>query len=407
MKIKLVFEIGVIGDFHHSQAGLYRVADELLKQFSTNKEVELHYSLFAHFRSKTTTKDVERILNAKEINIRSVNSRKRILFLPFRKEKLFKFLYKKLGISDYVINENSILNKAQIYHTPYYPIPKELNKYKNLKKVITVHDLIPIIFPNYNSDKILMDEIFESISSDDYVICVSENTKKDLLEIVPKINPNNVFVSLLAASPKIFHVCEDKEKFRDLQQKYHLPNKYFLGLSTLEPRKNIDHVINCFVRTITENNIDDLSLVLVGSKGWDYEKIFEAHENSEKLKAKILILGRVPDEDLATIYSNASAFFYMSFYEGFGLPPLEAMQCGVPVVVSNNSSLPEVVGDAGILLNPTDKNMLCQTMFELYKNKELRAKLSKKSLAKSKEFSWQKTMNQHLAIYKKILNTEI
>lgn len=406
MKIKIVFEIGLIGDLHRSQAGLYRVADELLKRFSKNNELDLRYSLYAHSSSKTNTKDIEAILKEKGSILKGVNTRKRRTFLPFRKEKLFKFIYKKFGITDYKIVDKHELKEAQIYHSPYFPIPTNLKKYTALKKVITVHDLIPFLFPHLNSDKNLMEEIFESIGSDGFVICVSQNTKNDLLKLVPQINPAHVYVSLLAASVEKFFVCEDQEKLKKLQLNYNLPERYFLGLSTLEPRKNIDHVIKSFVKTITENNIEDLGLVLVGSKGWDYGNIFKAYENSEKLKSKIIFTGRIPDDELATIYSNAEAFFYMSFYEGFGLPVLEAMQCGVPVVVADNSSLPEVVGDSGILLDAKDEFGLSKTMLDLYQNEALRRELSEKSLKRAKNFSWEKTVDRHLTIYKHILNSE-
>ena len=404
MKIKLAFEIGLIGDLHKNQAGLYRVADELLRGFNNSPEIELFYSLFAHQRSKTTSKEIEEILAEKNLEIKPTNQRKRIEFLPFRKEKLFKYFYKKWDIGDYKIKNFNTLNEVQIYHTPYFPIPKNINKLPNIKKVVTVHDLIPLIFPNYNTDKILINEIFDSIGSEGFIISVSESTKKDILQYYPEINPNRIFVSLLAADPEKFYVCKNIEKRKTIQEKYNLPNRYFLGLSTLEPRKNIDHVIRCFIQLIKENNIDDLSLVLVGSKGWQYEKIFEAYEDSESLKEKIIITGRIPDEDLASVYSNAEAFFYMSIYEGFGLPPLEAMQCGVPTVVSNNSSLPEVVGDAGILLDAKDKVGLYNTMFALYSNENLRKEYSEKSLKHSQKFSWEKTVAEHINIYKKILN---
>ncbi|MEC5157992.1 glycosyltransferase family 4 protein [Chryseobacterium sp. MP_3.2] len=406
MKIKIVFEIGLIGDLHHSQAGLYRVADELLKRFTKNPDMDLRYSLYAHSSSKTSTPDIEAILKEKGSILKGVNTRKRIAFLPFRKEKLFKFIYKQFGITNYKIVDNCELKDAQIYHSPYFPIPEKLQKHTELKKVVTVHDLIPFLFPHLNSDKNLMEEIFESIGSDGFVICVSESTKKDLLKLVPFINPAHVYVSLLAASAEKFFVCEDEANLKKLQLKYNLPERYFLGLSTLEPRKNIDHVIKSFVQTITENNIDDLSLVLVGSNGWDYDNIFKAYENCEKLKCKIIFTGRIPDDELATVYSNAEAFFYMSFYEGFGLPVLEAMQCGVPVVVSDNSSLPEVVGDSGILLDAKDEFGLRKTMLDLYQNEALRRELSEKSLKRAKQFSWEKTVNTHLTIYKHILNSE-
>lgn len=403
-KIKVVFETGLIGDLHYNQAGLYRVADELFKRFYKNDEIDLFYAVFAHKRSKTTTYDIEKIFAEKNYNISPVNSRKRIKFLPFRKEKLFKFFYKKLNIEDYRIINFKELNQVEIYHSIYYPVPKILTKYPNLKKVVTIHDLIPFIFPNYNSDKILMEEIIRNVEKDGYVICVSECTKRDLIKFAPQINPNNIFVSLLAADPKKFYVCKSPEKLSCISSKYNFPQRYFLGLSTLEPRKNIDHVIKCFIKFVKEHDIQDLSLVLVGSKGWDFDNIFKEYDAAQDLKDKIIITGRIPDEDLATIYSNAEAFFYMSFYEGFGLPPLEAMQCGTATVVSNVSSLPEVVGDAGVLLDPKNQAQLIEEMWKLYSDEDYRNDLGNRALERSKCFSWDKTVAEHINIYKKILH---
>ena len=159
------------------------------------------------------------------------------------------------------------------------------------------------------------------------------------------------------------------------------------------------------LKMVKENEVYELSLVLVGSMGWDYDKIFKEYENAHEFKDKIIITGRVPDEELASLYSNAHSFYYMSLYEGFGLPPLEAMQCGLATVTSNTSSLPEVVGDAGIMLDPTDETALIQTMKELYYDEELRKSYANKGLERSKNFSWEKCVKEHIEIYKRIVNS--
>ena len=297
------------------------------------------------------------------------------------------------------------LKSAQIFHSTYYPINETVKSFPNLKKIVTIHDLIPILFPEFHFTSELIKNIIDSIEEDGYVICVSENTKKDLLTFAPHINENKVFVSLLAASHENFYVCNDDDKFINICEKYNLPEKYLLSLATLEPRKNIDHVIRCFIKMITKYEITDLSLVLVGSKGWDYEKIFDEYENASFLKDKIIITGFVPDEDLASIYSHANSFYYMSFYEGFGLPPLEAMQCGVPTVSSNTSSLPEVVGDAGVMLDPKDEEQLVETMWNFYSDENLRKEYSKKAINRAKKFSWEKVAEEHSNIYKKIIES--
>jgi len=406
MSIKVILDADIIADsYKDNRTGIFRVAMELFKVLSKNKNIlDVKYCHLSLFNRETSTDELQIFFTENLIQIEKANIRSRRSFLPLRKEKLFRYLYNKAGIYNY---KNSIFKKAweeaQVYHSFYNPISKELNKYPHLKKVITIHDLIPILFPDLHFTSDLIKEIIASIGKDGYAVCVSENTKKDLLNYAPYLNPNHVFVNLLAASDELFYVCKDQLKFQSIKQKYNLPEKYFLSLGTLEPRKNVDHVIRTFLKLIKTEKIDDLSLVLVGSKGWNYDRIFNEYENAEEFKDRIIFTGRVPDEDLASLYSNAHSFYYMSLYEGFGLPPLEAMQCGVPTVTSNTSSLPEVVGEGGITLEPKDEKALHQTMLNLYVDENFRQMYSEKGLQQSKKFSWELSAERQIEIYKKIL----
>jgi glycosyltransferase involved in cell wall biosynthesis len=168
----------------------------------------------------------------------------------------------------------------------------------------------------------------------------------------------------------------------------------------LEPRKNIHHVIRCFSKTVLGEEIDDLCLVLVGTKGWDYGKVFEELSRYPALRKRIILTGYVDFEDLAPLYSGALAFVYPSLYEGFGLPPLEAMKCGTPVITSNTSSLPEVVGDAGTMVSPTDEDALCHAMLEIFRDSALRTRMSERSLARADLFSWEKCIEETIRAYR-------
>lgn len=174
-----------------------------------------------------------------------------------------------------------------------------------------------------------------------------------------------------------------------------------MGLSTLEPRKNNQRLIKCYYQLLLEKSLEDIYLVLVGSKGWLYDEIFETVNSYPELKNKVIFTGYVDDEDLSSIYSGATLFVYPSLYEGFGLPPLEAMQCGVPVITSNTSSLPEVVGDAGIMINPKDEDALCQAILNLLNNSDLQKELSEKGLERAKIFNWEKCARETVEIYQK------
>jgi glycosyltransferase involved in cell wall biosynthesis len=159
-------------------------------------------------------------------------------------------------------------------------------------------------------------------------------------------------------------------------------------VNTLEPRKNMQHAIRSFSAMIQAERIRDLYFVLVGTNGWQYEEILATIADCNLAADRIIVTGYIPDDQLAPLYSGALAFVYPSLYEGFGLPPLEAMQCGTPVISSNTSSLPEVVGDSGITVDPNDSDSLSGAMLTLYAQSTIRGQLAKKSLERAKLFSW-------------------
>ena len=286
-----------------------------------------------------------------------------------------------------------------IYHSTYYPLP---NNIYFATRIITVYDLIPILFPhyfNYNSEHMVKNTI-DKIDQNDFVCCISESTKQDICKYQQNLNEKQVFVTHLAADKEKFYPCDNQELIIKTKQKYKIPEQpYILTLSTLEPRKNIAHVIRSFLTLIKNQQIDDLNLVLIGTKGWQYEEIFAEIDKVKELENRIIITGYLPDDDLAPLYSGALAFIYVSLYEGFGLPPLEAMQCGTPVITSNTSSLPEVVGDAGIMLDPNDAIGLCNAIFKLYCEPEYREMLANKSLQQAQKFSWDKYIEETIKIY--------
>jgi glycosyltransferase involved in cell wall biosynthesis len=213
-----------------------------------------------------------------------------------------------------------------------------------------------------------------------------------------------VFVIPLAADPEVFHPVADPEPMRRVRRRYGLPEgPYLLSLNTLEPRKNIEHTVRAFTTLVREQGVPGLNLVLVGAKGWKYEGIMKALEGAGEARGRVVLAGFVADEDLAPLYSGATAFVYPSLYEGFGLPPLEAMQCGTPVITSNTSSLPEVVGDAAIMVDPRDADALCAAMLKVYGDGSLREQMRARSLARAGLFSWERFTRQTLDAYRTAL----
>jgi glycosyltransferase involved in cell wall biosynthesis len=298
------------------------------------------------------------------------------------------------------------LSGAEIYHSPFLAIPEAVRRAGKPKCVLNVHDLIPLRFPALAPDgaPAMLRATFGSLTAEDTVLCMSEATKADLCNHLTWLDPKKVNVTYLGASNR-FRPSNDPATNLRLRARFRIPNgPYVLSVSSLEPRKGVDHLIRCFARLVTEQNISDLNLVLAGPKGWKDEGIFQMLSEHPHLKDRIIVTGRVEDDDLPALYSGALAFAFPSLYEGFGLPALEAMQCGAPVITSNTSSLPEVVGDAGILIEPRDVDALCQAMLELYRNESRRAELSARGLDRARQFSWERCTRETIAAYEVALS---
>lgn len=299
-------------------------------------------------------------------------------------------------------------NEFDIYFSPGYLAPEAIRKNKKLKRYILLYDTIPLLFPNfsifmkyfgYSWTKTLVD----NLEQDDYGFSISEQTKSDFLVACPRLIPEKIVVTPLAASGNFYH-CRDNEKIVAVKKKYNIPSdkKYIFSLCTLDPRKNLLMAVKCFLTFIRKNEIDDLFFVLSGDAHDHFAGTIEKEFNGVgKYADRIIKTGYIDDEDLAPLYSNAEFFVYPSLYEGFGLPPLEAMQCGTPVITSNTSSLPEVVGDAGILVDPKSEVELVDAMKKLYFNEELRRDYLEKGLERAKQFSWKKCVD---TMVKEIIN---
>jgi glycosyltransferase involved in cell wall biosynthesis len=436
--MKILYDISVLGQgYYHSRArtGIFRVVENLALSLANSKECDLFFCVNESFKGKVLKASLDYLASKTELQNISLYPTHLMPFRRYLSNRLHE-LNTKIGSNSsvskpqilhskilkkiiYCVDEIigyycpdsiipfGLLNQPNIYHSPFYPIPKQVKQVKRIKNFTTVHDLIPLLYPQFfkfNEDN-LIKRVLESLDLDSWIICVSRATKNDLCSYVKHIDPTKVFVTHLAAS-KLFYPCHDFENINYVKKKYGIPDfSYILSLSTLEPRKNIDHIIRCFAQLVQQEKIKDLYLVLVGAKGWDYGKIFEEISKYESMQERIIFTGYVDDGELAALYSGALAFVYPSFYEGFGLPPLEAMQCGIPVITSNTSSLPEVVGDAGIVVSPTDANALCHYILEIYNKPSLRESMSLKSIEQAKQFSWEKCTQKTINAYKTALSS--
>jgi glycosyltransferase involved in cell wall biosynthesis len=294
-----------------------------------------------------------------------------------------------------------------IFHSSYHKLPP-IELTKKLPRVLTIHDLIPVITPELTTPWLTQyfREILNSINlKSDWIICNSEFTKQEFCDYT-KTPIERTFVTPFAASNH-FYPVKDALLISQIRQRYGISEgDYFLSLAThLEPRKNLNHLVRCFFRLLSEHPNLDVNLVLAGSKrSWSGE--IANDPKFAKFQSKLHFTGYVSDEDLNAIYSGATAFIYPSLYEGFGLPTLEAMKCGTPVIASNRTSIPEVVGEAGILIDPQDEDALCQAMLNLLKDGSIAQDLREKGFERSQQFSWAKCAAETVEVYKKVVNSQ-
>lgn len=274
-----------------------------------------------------------------------------------------------------------------------YIIPALLPRH--IKTILAVHDLVAFLFPiTHNKKAVFIERLFfrRALKKADHICAVSENTKQDILE---KFHLDSHKISTVyCASSNDFGPLK-KDTIETFIKKTNLPDKFFLAVGTLEPRKNYLNLISAFI-TISKT-YPEYNLIIVGGKGWDYEKIHtEIRKNY--LGKKVHLLGYLSGSSLEKLYSLAKALVFPSYYEGFGIPPLEAMQCGCPVIASSTSSIPEVVGESALLINPESPTEIANAMFKLIKDDDLCEKLRNLGFTQAKKFSWEKSAAKLLEV---------
>lgn len=271
--------------------------------------------------------------------------------------------------------------------------------------VITIHDLIFLRYPHaFHPLKRLYLSIMTGWSARHarHVITVSEATRRDVIELL-HVAPRRVTTVHNGVGTQFVPLSEDrKASFRAEKD---ITGRIIINIGTLEPRKNLTTLLEAFAALTHDPQFADVTLVIGGSKGWYYDEIFATAERlglgDWASGGRVRWLGRVPDAELPLWYNIASVCAYPSLYEGFGLPALEAMSCGTPVVASDTSALPEVVGDAGILVDPLNTRAWTDALSKLLTDSALAATLSRKSLEQAANFSWQKAARQTAGVLDK------
>lgn len=284
-----------------------------------------------------------------------------------------------------------------LLHCPKSAIPY----FSSCPVVVTLHDLIPLKHPETEKFAAQMYwrlQIPIAARRSTFIITDSEHARQEILADFGCL-PEKVKAIMLGFDPRMTKP-RDVAEGDAVCRKYELPPEYLLYVGTIQPRKNIDTLIQAFSR-LKKIASSDHKLVIVGRKGWLYEQLF-IRIKELNLESEIVFTGFVPDEDLPFIYDRARVFLYLSLFEGFGLPPLEAMACGIPVITSNTTSLPEVVGDAGITVSPTDVDAVALAMQQVLTDPLLAEKMRESGRNRAQHFSWEMAAHETLAVYKQV-----
>jgi glycosyltransferase involved in cell wall biosynthesis len=302
---------------------------------------------------------------------------------------------------------------ADIYHTPHtpqplLPFPATVQADRRLKKFVSIHDFMLYLYPGYfgRAHQPYFERVRQSLTETTFAFCTTEWVRADILRLTA-IRPERIFLAPPAADRRLFYPVGDPAVLAAVRNDLGLPETpYFLALSAPDPHKNFGHLIHCLAELAQAGELPDHNLVIVGRNNARHPLVREALARHPGLARRILTPGFVPDEQLAALYSGATAFLFPSLAEGFGLPPLEAMQCGVPVIASNTTSMPEVIGDAGLLLPPTDVDAWCQAMLKVAGDAGLRAALARKSIERAALFSWERYITATIHGYRTSMECE-
>ena len=329
-------------------------------------------------------------------NLKKIKSQHKYLLINPKSEKDFS-TPQRFFWDQFTFPKMAKAYGADLLHQPCFSAPFNFRG----PVVVTIHDIISILFPEnipFASRMFYSKWMPFSYRRATKIITISESTKRDIIRVL-KIPESKITVIPLAVGNE-YKKRIPHNKIEKIKKKYNLPQDYIFHVGTLEPRKNLKFLVKIFARSIESEKNKNLNLVIAGKKGWYYEGLFELVKE-RKLEDKVIFTGYVDDKDKPALYQGAKIFAFPSLYEGFGLPPLEAMASGAPVISSDTSSMPEVVGKAGILLNPNDSKAWIEAITRLNTSDRLRKEMIDKNKIQVEKFSWVRAAEQTIAVYEK------
>lgn len=394
-KIKILFDVARLyktDDKGSYKTGIFWVTYNLLKLFLHDNCFDV--TLYTEFMLPKNNIDTV------DLNIDNLNYVASKYSLQLKKTKNF-IKNKNFNAENYDLYFNSaFLSKLDASSVPQFYV---------------LHDTIPMILKDKYPEIFINNfkNFYNNLHPNTYCLCISESCKNDFLKYFPHLNPENMTIIYNASSQK-FKPLKDSQKFEQIKNKYNIEipqnSKYIFTISNLsDKKKNLCFTIKNFFEFIKTNNVNDLYFILAGyGKDILIEELKQEYPNDyQKYKDKLIFLGYLEDSDVNLLYSNAFYFSFISLYEGFGLPLLEAMSAGVPILTSNTSSIPEVVGECALKISPKDYIECQKAMHLLYTDEKLRNDLIKKGLIQQESFSWKKTYAKIVEKIKEVVNKEV
>ena len=360
-------------------SGVQYYTENLIKALGSIEKAEIKYDVLLSniYEGKIQS---NQIVNKINCGFDTTNRIRRIFFENFKLQNYYK-------------------NKHyHLYHSPSYILPYNWG----YPSVLTIHDLIALDFPEFcRSESAKYFDFFlpRSIKKANCIIAVSNKVKEDIIKHF-RIDPDKINV-IYHGIADTFLKIEAIDKLSRVKKLYHLPDNYILFVGNIEPKKNLERLI-CAFKLLRNTHKLDHKLVIAGKKGWKYNTVFRTIEELE-ISDKVIFTGYVPEEDLPVIYSMSDLFVFPSLYEGFGIPPLEAMACEVPVLVSNKGALPEVTGGKCLQIDPYNVGEIAEGMYKLLTDIELRDRSIQQGKEWVKHFSWEKAAIETYMVYKQTI----